>query len=194
MNNEELKHYGIPGMKWGVRRYQNPDGSLTALGRRRKGEEIDAVNSHYERLGRKHKKTLDRVNNYRKSGKRSERKDAYWKKQEDFANKMLKAHKSLANAEIKKIKKTPIKELINSRANERGKKMVGTLLLNAGGALMAYGAGIGVFGYYRPNNNYLTTQERDDAINKSSKNISNAELYLMKRDAFRGVNRRSKKK
>ena len=54
MFNEEIKHYGIPGMKWGVRRYQNEDGTLTPLGRRRKGEEIDAVNSHYERANRKH--------------------------------------------------------------------------------------------------------------------------------------------
>ena len=36
MNSQnELKHYGIPGMEWGVRRYQNKDGSLTAAGRKR---------------------------------------------------------------------------------------------------------------------------------------------------------------
>lgn len=33
-----IKHYGIKGMKWGVRRYQNKDGSLTPEGRKRYSE------------------------------------------------------------------------------------------------------------------------------------------------------------
>lgn len=35
MYNNELYHYGVPGMKWGVRRYQNKDGSLTNAGKKR---------------------------------------------------------------------------------------------------------------------------------------------------------------
>ena len=33
--NDELMHHGVLGMKWGVRRFQNKDGSLTAAGKKR---------------------------------------------------------------------------------------------------------------------------------------------------------------
>lgn len=38
-NFDELYHHGIKGQKWGVRRFQNPDGTLTAEGRTRYGIE-----------------------------------------------------------------------------------------------------------------------------------------------------------
>ncbi len=35
INEEYLEHHGILGQKWGVRRYQNADGSLTDAGKKR---------------------------------------------------------------------------------------------------------------------------------------------------------------
>ena len=38
-----LAHHGIKGQKWGVRRFENPDGTLTAAGRKRYGEGADKI-------------------------------------------------------------------------------------------------------------------------------------------------------
>lgn len=53
----ELRHHGTKGMKWGRRRYQNPDGSLTALGRIRygAGKAGDAVGKAVKGVYQKHK-------------------------------------------------------------------------------------------------------------------------------------------
>lgn len=41
----ELWHHGIKGQRWGVRRYQNADGSLTAAGRKRYDRDIRENNA-----------------------------------------------------------------------------------------------------------------------------------------------------
>lgn len=41
----ELKHSGVKGMKWGVRRYQNKDGSLTPAGKKRYDRDVRENNA-----------------------------------------------------------------------------------------------------------------------------------------------------
>ena len=45
MENKELTHHGILGMKWGVRRYQNKDGSLTPAGKKRYDRDVRENNA-----------------------------------------------------------------------------------------------------------------------------------------------------
>ena len=66
LNGESLEHYGIPGQKWGIRRYQNEDGSLTEAGKKRYGEKGPIIR---EKSGHKYArdvtKTLNRLDQNR---------------------------------------------------------------------------------------------------------------------------------
>lgn len=64
--SEELTHHGIKGQRWGIRRFQNRDGSLTADGKRRRsiGETV-----HDYRVSRKRKANLKKARETRAANK-----------------------------------------------------------------------------------------------------------------------------
>lgn len=58
---DEIKHHGIKGQKWGVRRYQNADGSLTAAGKKRYGTQENFEKQYQEDVKRNVKNTKKAV-------------------------------------------------------------------------------------------------------------------------------------
>lgn len=58
--SDYIYHHGIKGQKWGVRRFQNPDGTLTSAGKARKramdvNKNMAAVNEIVKTMSRKDK-------------------------------------------------------------------------------------------------------------------------------------------
>lgn len=85
--SKSLQHHGILGMKWGVRRYQNPDGTLTAAGKTR-------YSDGPSRKQRRAQKTYDRIKSVRNDEARMDRMSArqkeslkrsekYWKERSE---------------------------------------------------------------------------------------------------------------
>ena len=75
----ELYHYGIKGQKWGIRRYQNEDGSLTAEGKKRYYEKgavlFDTMLSERNKYNKKFDKLTTKMEAKKAAGKKISRLD-----------------------------------------------------------------------------------------------------------------------
>lgn len=87
---DELVHHGIKGQKWGRRRYQNADGSLTPAGKQRYGS-VENFNKQYDTQQKAviagTKKAVDGAKEINRASR--EMYDEYTKKQQKKADKAV---------------------------------------------------------------------------------------------------------
>lgn len=63
--NSDITHYGVKGMKWGVRRYMNADGSLTPAGKKRYGDDsVGRAKLAVKSAKKEYKKSFNKASNY----------------------------------------------------------------------------------------------------------------------------------
>ena len=106
MGNNQLYHAGIKGMKWGVRRYQNSDGTLTDAGKKRYAR--DAREKGYSKYD-------DEANVHYKQSKKNGREDLsvdakrYVKEDMERTKRLADSSSHMTN-ELKRINEKSIKD------------------------------------------------------------------------------------
>ena len=128
---DELYHFGVKGMKWGVRRYQNEDGSLTSLGKKRDKMLSDRktakkhsttsnmVKAEYSRREFEDAKTRLKLENQKKKSKR----------QQDLEKKYIDQGFAKNEAEIKAYNRAKTETIL---------KVAGGIALASAAAYVAY--------------------------------------------------------
>lgn len=123
---DELKHYGIKGMKWGVRRFQNSDGSLTAEGRKRYSSE------DYKNAQKKVDKGKAMVDGVKKTRVKAAEKQHEKKIKDDLSKMSDQELRDIVNRLNMEERYT---QVMKSRGVDAGKNRVDKILEYAGTAL-----------------------------------------------------------
>ena len=155
MVNNELYHYGVPGMKWGVRRYQNKDGSLTAAGKKRADRDMaDLSNNKKKQYNPNASKWVkeDLERSKRLVDASSQMTGNLKRMNEDRNKKAPKAKMDLSNMTDKELRDQINRAFLEKQYNDmfapqqtsKGREYASKVLENAGNVLAITGSALSI--------------------------------------------------
>lgn len=121
--SNELQHWGIKGQKWGQRRFQNKDGSLTPAGQKRYNKEVEKLKKETakvkaaEKIAANRKKTQTKIDKLEEKKRAlEERKKALKDGKSDEKSDDKNTGESPEERREKLLKSTDAKELYENRS------------------------------------------------------------------------------
>ena len=188
MHYNYLYHHGIIGQKWGIRRFQNSDGTYTQAGKERyrakNDRQANRLAKYQEKEYKRAKETYDSekmLNEARRNRLKNKRETAFNKGNIRKVNKLderiklqedeMKSREKIAKQVLNNIKDMKVSDMRRENIM-RGATIAATLLVDFGSASAAYATGMPFYMIAIPNPEGPVKTAREgtakkDLINKS---------------------------